>query len=181
MIFAKTLSKKWDYNNLGKMEKKMRKELLCLAKLAMAGCATADAGDGDRYNFRYHDGDLVKCTDKKFEGRMCEKDGKTLANGSHFIQTVQNIIMYFNGKKVFDEAYIKDGEAFFDRKVVIASGSNPYKNVYTFDELKDGKLIVSSCDGKKYFKEENLKEFERLTDGTNSCDFLKETEEKSKK
>ena len=88
----------------------MRKSALLL--LALAGCVRLNYVDipaENTYKFKYVGEDsLVKCTDEKLAGRMCEKDGKTLANGSHINNNNDTLAIYINGKLIAMEAYWGD-------------------------------------------------------------------------
>ncbi len=170
----------------------MKKSVLFL--LALSGCVRLNYVDipaDPSYKFRYVGADaVVECVDKKLAGRMCEKDGKTLANGSHiyFYFDVLRLSVYFDGKTVIDE--INYGDDFDNyEQFWISNQKNSYHISYnnTLDKERDilttkTKLVGASCGGKRYgwkdkyskYEEKELEDFKRLTDGTNSCDFLKE-------
>ncbi len=149
----------------------MKKSALLL--VALAGCVRLNYVDipaENTYKFRYVGEDaLVECTNKKLAGRKCELDGKTLANGSQIIDIVEDTFtlnVFIDGNIVYSETYISNGELFANRRINLGNSK-----VYAFDELKN-KLTLSRCNGEIYLNKE-LKEFEKLTEGTNSCDFLK--------
>ncbi len=175
----------------------MKKSVLFL--LALSGCVRLNYVDipaDPSYKFRYVGEDaVVKCVDEKFAGRMCEKDGKTFANGSHVYEFGGKLAFFFyvDGKIVADEVNFINDVGGNGSEIIWLGGDNKHYHIsYNFPVRNENEDIIATkskvtrakCGngnaygwamGKNFEQEDKeLQEFERLTGGTNSCDFLKE-------
>ena len=152
----------------------MKKSILLL--FALTGCVRLNYVDipaENTYKFRYVGEDVIeRCVDENLAGRVCEKDGKTLANGTYLQD--DTLVVYIDGKIIAMETNWEDSW--------IISGKGKTYDItdinYGKDENHKISIIGAMC-GKQTFGSLNnakktIKDFDRLTDGTNSCDFLKE-------
>ena len=152
----------------------MKKSVLFL--IALSGCVRLNYVDipaDPLYKFRYVGEDaVVECVDEKLAGRMCEKDGKTLANGTSLQDNT--LVTYMDGKIVVMETNWED--------IRIITGKGKTYDITNINSDKDENhktSIIGAICGKRTFGSINnakktIKDFKRLTGGTNSCDFLKE-------
>ena len=86
----------------------MKKSIFFL--LALSGCVRLNYVDipaDPSYKFRYVGEDaVVECVDGKLADSMCEKDGKTLANGTSLQDNT--LVTYMDGKIVVMETNWED-------------------------------------------------------------------------